>query len=110
MDTPVKEGWLYVVKAKVFHAGAEATQDPAVAGAGAARKRSKLAMTTNWVSVRKGSKPEAVTTRLVLWDMRDAKEMSAPAVKTGEWEVGRKCSPSVGNGELEHRSFMQNAE
>lgn len=87
MDTPVKAGWLYVVKAKVFHEGEEATQDASVAGAGAGRKGSKLAIMTNWAAGRKGSKSTAVTTRLVLWDMRDTKEMSAPAVKTGEWEV-----------------------
>lgn len=94
MDTPVKEGWLYVVKAKVFHDGEEATQGSSVDGAGAGRKGSKLVMLTNWAAGRKGSKSTAVTTRLVLWDMRDTKEMSAPAVKTGEWEVGWKCSPS----------------
>ncbi|CAM9535261.1 unnamed protein product [Ectocarpus sp. 12 AP-2014] len=88
VDTPVKEGWLYVVRAKVFHeeegggggggAGAEAE--------GAGRKGSRLAMMTGWTAGRKGSKSN-VTTRLVLWDMRDGKETSAPAVKTGEWEA-----------------------
>eukprot|EP00903_Cladosiphon_okamuranus_P006046 g5963.t1 len=86
VDTPVKEGWLYVVKAKVFHEGEDPTEDPSIAGAGAGRKGSKLERMTNWAAGRKGSKPESVTTRLVLWDMRDGKEMSAPAVKTGEWE------------------------
>lgn len=91
MDTPVKEGWLYVVKAKVFHeeegGGAGAGDGAAAEAEGAGRKGSRLAMMTGWTAGRKGSKSK-VTTRLVLWDMRDGKEMSAPAVKTGEWEVG----------------------
>lgn len=94
-----------MVKAKVFHEGEEAKQDPSAAGAGtgAGTMGSKLAMMTNWAAGRKGSKPAAVTTRLVLWDMRDGKQMSAPAVKTGEWEVGRKYPPGSGIGELKHR-------
>lgn len=96
----MKEGWLYVVKAKVFHEGEDATQDPSVAGA--CRKGSKLARMTHWAAGRKDSKPTAITTRLVLWDMRDGKEMSAPAVKTGEWEVGWKWSPRLGARRLTH--------
>ncbi|CAM9833331.1 unnamed protein product [Ectocarpus fasciculatus] len=94
VDTPVKDGWLYVVKAKVFHeeegAGdgdGDGDGDGAGPGAeGAGRKGSRLAAMTGWTARRKGSKSN-VTTRLVLWDMRDGKEMSAPAVKTGEWEA-----------------------
>lgn len=93
VDTPVKDGWLYVVKAKVFHeeegaGGGAGAGDGAGEGAeGAGRKGSRLAAMTGWTARRKGSKSN-VTTKLVLWDMRDGKEMSAPAVKTGEWEVG----------------------
>ncbi|CAN0188560.1 unnamed protein product [Scytosiphon promiscuus] len=98
VDTPVKQGWLYVVKAKVFHEN-EASSAPAIpgaeAGGGAAgpgvsaaeRKGSALSAMTSWATGRKGSAKAAITTRLVLWDMRDGKEMSAPAVKTGEWEA-----------------------
>lgn len=101
VDTPVKQGWLYVVKAKVFHEN-EATLAlaPGVAGAEggagasaepgaltAERKGSVLATVTNWAAGRKGSAKAEIATRLVLWDMRDGKEMSATAVKTGEWEV-----------------------
>ena len=92
MDTPVKEGWLYVVKAKIYHEREDATQ--VLAGPGSAgvtgRKGSKMAVRMSWVAGRKESKSTAVTTRLMLWDMLDVKEMSAPAVKTGEWEVGSK--------------------
>ncbi len=90
MDTPVKEGWLYVVKARVFHDREGATQASAESGSAEAtgRKGSKVSLRTSWAAGRKASKSTAVTTRLMLWDMRDGKEMSAPAVKTGEWEVG----------------------
>lgn len=89
VDTPVKDGWLYVVKAKVFHEeeGAGAGDGAGAEVEGAGRKGSRLAVMTGWTAGRKISKSN-VTTRLVLWDMRDGKEMSAPAVKTGEWEVG----------------------
>lgn len=95
MDTPVKEGWLYVVKAKVFHDREDATRDSAESGSAEAtgRKGSKLSLRASWAAGRKASKPSPVTTRLMLWDMRDGKEMSAPAVKTGEWEVG--CATAV---------------
>ncbi|CAM9314056.1 unnamed protein product [Pylaiella littoralis] len=104
VDTPVKEGWLYIVKVKVFReqqqTHEEATQAPSSAGGtgsggGAApsgRTGSRLtSMESKRATGRKGSTTTsaaaAVTTRLVLWDLRDMKEMSAPAVKTGEWET-----------------------
>lgn len=63
VDTPVKQGWCYVVKARVFHEVASP-------------------------SAGKNKGPEAeLTTRLALWDMRDLKKMSTPAMKRGQWEV-----------------------
>lgn len=108
VDAPVKQGWLYVVKAKIFHeneatlalAAAAAVPGTEAAGAGvnvgsgvstAGRKSSTASVMTSWTAGRKelANTAAAITTRLVLWDMRDGKEMSAPAVKTGEWEVSR---------------------
>lgn len=67
VDTPVKRGWVYVVKARVFH---EEEEEEASRSAGNSKG------------------PEVgLTTRLALWDMLDVTEMSAPATKRGEWEV-----------------------
>lgn len=60
INTTVKEGWLYVVKARVFHEEAPPTDALGL----------------------------SMATRLVLWDMRDVKEASMPAKQYGEWEVG----------------------
>lgn len=66
VDTPVKQGWCYVVKARFFHEDASS-------------------------SAGKNKGPEAeLATRLVLWDMRDLKRMSTPAKKRGQWEVGEE--------------------
>lgn len=69
VDAPAKKGWLYVAKARVFHEEAPGS--------------------TN--ETKQEQQPEVSATRLVLWDMRDGKEASAPATKRGEWEVRKRC-------------------
>lgn len=68
VDTPVKEGWLYVLKARVYH------EDPFVL-----------------IGSKSSNIPEEAAAtcgaRLVLWDKQDGKVISEPATKSGEWEV-----------------------
>lgn len=107
VDTPVKTGWLYIVKVRVFREQEEeeeATQLPPGGESGnegrgggrggdevapAGKTGSKLTLLKSWATGRKRSTtPAAVAAKLVLWDLHDMTEASAPAVKTGEWEVG----------------------
>ncbi|CAM9846328.1 unnamed protein product, partial [Laminaria digitata] len=76
VDTPAKQGWLYVAKARVFH---ENEASPSASASAATMKNQRQ-------PEEEEEEVEVVTTRLVLWDMRDGKETSVPATKMGEWE------------------------
>lgn len=58
VDASINEGWLYVVKARVFHEEDSPSYE--------------------------GDEDLGVTTRIMLWDTGDVKEASAPTIKRGE--------------------------